>query len=97
MKIFYKNKQKTIHQKQIEEIANKQSKGEEQLSTNTIKSTMAQLIRDWEGEVIPLETGEIAYQFTKLQDELNEIESLRSDRQLEKNLGEVIIEANSES
>lgn len=79
--------------KQLTEIANKQHPKEEKLKEKLVEKVMIGIIYDLEGDSYVNEQGDLVYKFEKLDEELEDMDQIRSNRKMENGLGNIVFES----
>lgn len=92
MRAIFENNYREISLRELTEITNNRSKGEESLKTQEIETMMQTLIYDLDGEVDSNENAEVVYRFIRLREELDEAKRLRDIQDTGNQLGEIVFD-----
>ncbi|MCH2044182.1 MAG: hypothetical protein MK212_08555 [Saprospiraceae bacterium] len=93
MKVIFQDHTAQIPLKVLTNVANQRKTTEEHLSNKVVHQVMMDCIFDLGGESFQDEQGEIYYKFDQLDTELDEIESLRQEKNSRGGIGDIIFEA----
>ena len=92
----YDQGKKHVHEiplKKLTQVANNQRNTEEKLDADTVERVMKDTLADLGGEAYLNDQNEIMYRFDLIAQELDAIDTLRSEKKDNNNLGEIIFEA----